>query len=677
MLMRKVMLNITSMFLLVLFCCFGFNVQAKVINKNQKESSKVKVQTKVENKNQNKVENKSKIERPQVSVIIPVYNTEPYLRQCMDSIVNQTLKDIEIICVNDGSTDNSLNILKEYESKDPRVIVIDKEHKNAGAARNAGLKIAKGDYLVFIDSDDYAEPDYLKLMYEKIVADDADVCVCNYKIKYEGTNIIKERMFNIYKPFSYRDFPSNFMSKVGLIPWNKMIRKSLVTRNNLSFQEIKRFNDNFFSFAVTFKSNKIVAISKPIYIHRVGDFNHLQNSIHDDPHLIFDAADKIYKWIIDQGIYKDAKSAFVDYVKKNTDYVILELQKNDQTKNIQRMIDEIKKERDSFLLDCEKQEQINKKHVPIAMATDDNYVLPTIVSMTSMLENANKNSFYNCYLLISKNFTDENKNKFLNLQEKYKNKCEIKFINMDDAYKHDKICKWITTPMYYRLSLPSLLKDENKCIYMDGDTIVNKDLSELYDLNIDEYYLAGVKAASLQSDIKRAQFLGISNMKKYINSGVLLMNLKKMRDEKLEDKFSKFIKEKVNTTKRLTCPDQDTINAVCYDKIKILPFKYNVIAKYLVDKLGKYEFIPKAIKCYSFKECNEAKDNPVIIHYADKKKPWKEITPHYSKWWKYAEKSPVYEEIKRTYRLNSELKNKLENSNTQRDKANKNRQKAA
>ena len=92
---------------------------------------------------------------PKISVIIPVYNVEKYLRECLDSLLNQTFKDIEIICVNDGSTDGSLNILNEYASKDSRFIIINQNNQGLSAARNNGLNVAKGDYVAFLDSDDY------------------------------------------------------------------------------------------------------------------------------------------------------------------------------------------------------------------------------------------------------------------------------------------------------------------------------------------------------------------------------------------------------------------------------------------------------------------------------------------------------------------------------------------
>ena len=101
------------------------------------------------------IKNKKHIENPKISLIIPVYNVEKFLRECLDSVVNQTMRDIEIICINDGSTDGSLDILKKYAAKDDRIIVINQTNGWLSAARNSGLKIARGEYIQFVDSDDY------------------------------------------------------------------------------------------------------------------------------------------------------------------------------------------------------------------------------------------------------------------------------------------------------------------------------------------------------------------------------------------------------------------------------------------------------------------------------------------------------------------------------------------
>ena len=116
-----------------------------------------------------------------VSVIIPVYNVEPYLKQCMDSVVGQTLKDIEIICVDDGSTDNSLDILREYAAEDSRIQIIEQKNAGAGAARNNGMRYATGKYLSFLDSDDFYVNSNLIKLVEKLKGTNADLVFTNYR----------------------------------------------------------------------------------------------------------------------------------------------------------------------------------------------------------------------------------------------------------------------------------------------------------------------------------------------------------------------------------------------------------------------------------------------------------------------------------------------------------------
>ena len=122
-----------------------------------------------------------------VSIIIPVYNVEQYLPKCLDSIINQTLKDIEIICINDGSTDNSLSILKEYASKDDRMIIIDKENKGQGIARNLGIKKAKGKYIGFVDPDDWVDIQMFEKMYNQAQKLNSEIVICDL-VKYQEWN---------------------------------------------------------------------------------------------------------------------------------------------------------------------------------------------------------------------------------------------------------------------------------------------------------------------------------------------------------------------------------------------------------------------------------------------------------------------------------------------------------
>ena len=124
------------------------------------------------------------VNSPIISVIIPIYNVEEFLPKCIDSVLNQTLKNVEIILVDDGSTDNSSIICDEYALLDNRITVIHKKNEGLSASRNIGIDVAKGNYLAFVDSDDWIEESMFEIMYNTIVTNDADMVVCNYYEDY-------------------------------------------------------------------------------------------------------------------------------------------------------------------------------------------------------------------------------------------------------------------------------------------------------------------------------------------------------------------------------------------------------------------------------------------------------------------------------------------------------------
>ena len=125
-----------------------------------------------------------------ISIIVPVYNAELYLDRCIKSILNQTYREFELILIDDGSTDSSLSICKNYASQDSRIVIISKKNEGAGLARNEGLKIANGDYIGFVDSDDYISPDMYREMYRKAIENDADIVQCGYLKVDEKDKII-------------------------------------------------------------------------------------------------------------------------------------------------------------------------------------------------------------------------------------------------------------------------------------------------------------------------------------------------------------------------------------------------------------------------------------------------------------------------------------------------------
>ncbi|MCU6760828.1 General stress protein A [uncultured Roseburia sp.] len=277
--------------------------------------------------------------------------------------------------------------------------------------------------------------------------------------------------------------------------------------------------------------------------------------------------------------------------------------------------------------------------LPVVMAADNNYALPMLVSCASILQHAKGNTHYQFYFLVPGDFSDKNKQYFEQLSKHY-GKSSLYFINMEDSYKTEKlVISHITAATYYRLRLPGLLPDVKKCLYLDVDTIVKNDLSILYRTSVDDKYLAGVIAPGyLETEEKitsKKEELGITSLDTYINAGVLLMNLAKMRNDHLELVFEKLLKKKFSSQ------DQDILNAGCYGKIRVLPFKYNAMTKYALNSDYAYKNTQSLQRSMSEKEWNDGRKHPAIIHYADRKKPWNDLSVIYAEqWWDTVNKLP-------------------------------------
>ncbi len=211
-------------------------------------------------------------ETPKVSVIIPVYNVEDYLRQALDSVVNQTLNDIEIICVDDCSTDNSLNILKEYAAKDSRIkLLVQEENQGQGVARNKGLAVAKGEYLYFMDSDDYLELEALEKIYKRITKTNAEICVFKNSIYHQLTGILEpcnweKSILNIpdKETFNKYDIPNVFFQFCNVPAWTKMYKASFIKSNNIRFQNLKTCNDVYFNYITLVKAKSITFLNETL-----------------------------------------------------------------------------------------------------------------------------------------------------------------------------------------------------------------------------------------------------------------------------------------------------------------------------------------------------------------------------------------------------------------------------
>ena len=227
---------------------------------------------------------------PKVSVIVPIYNVEKYLEKCINSLLSQTLEDIQIILVNDGSKDNSGNIAKEYEKNNKdRVIYVEKENGGLSDARNYGLKYATGDFIAFLDSDDYIEKNAYEEMYNKAIEENADYVECDFI--WEFPNKIR-----VDKQYPYKN-KKEMLSFVRVVAWNKLIKRQLITDNNLEFPKGLRYEDVEFTYKLIPFINKFAYVDKPFihYVQREGSIANVQNERTAEIFTVLDNVIEFYK----------------------------------------------------------------------------------------------------------------------------------------------------------------------------------------------------------------------------------------------------------------------------------------------------------------------------------------------------------------------------------------------
>lgn len=243
-------------------------------------SDMLKKQLDIQQKNYEKINSfkkkikETKMKRPKVSVILPVYNVAPYLRQSLDSIISQTLTDIEIICVDDGSTDESGKILDEYNEKDGRIKVIHKKNAGTGAARNDGLKIATGECIGFVDPDDWILPNMYERLYNLLQEKELDIVMFTPDVFNDKTK--KHEGFLYFQNSNFPDFLDNkIFNKDDISPfsypmcvWNKLYTKKLFDENNIEFAEGLDFEDHKVIFKSLFTAKRIYFIREKLYVYR-------------------------------------------------------------------------------------------------------------------------------------------------------------------------------------------------------------------------------------------------------------------------------------------------------------------------------------------------------------------------------------------------------------------------
>lgn len=280
--------------------------------------------------------------------------------------------------------------------------------------------------------------------------------------------------------------------------------------------------------------------------------------------------------------------------------------------------------------------------IPIVVAADKNYFYPLMTTIASVLENKNPKTNIEFYIFLDSYYQPKHKD-LINQLLATKNVAPAQFLDVSAVYADaDTHSERITKAAYYRLKIPSSLPNREKCLYLDVDTLVLKDLSSLYERPMDDAYIMGVLAAGYQeveaAKQHKARVLGVPDINSYVNSGVLIFNLDRIRKDNLEERFDQLLAEDFPDH------DQDILNAACYGGIKLLPPEYNAMTKYEFE--DDFYTTDNAIpKCWSKWEWDKARTDPSIVHFADQDKPWTNFAVPFAKeWWHYAKIAGVAEE---------------------------------
>lgn len=283
-----------------------------------------------------------------VSVIITVYNLEKYLEDCILSVINQTYKNIEIIIVNDGSIDESSNIINKYRKVDKRINVIDSSNKGLSNARNIGMDYASGEYIIFIDGDDICLPKMVEIMYSTLIKKNADICICNV-IRINDNIITTQAHEDDYcldidaydrRRYIY-DFFYNY--KHAFCVWNRMYKKDILIGNGIRFRDYNQIypEDLLFNLEMVLVSHTIAWVNKPLYIHIVRENGLTKGYRKNIVYRYINCCQLFKNCLIEKNMYSEMKQVFYYVVQQETLCALISLLRNNNS-NLRQLYSGIK-----------------------------------------------------------------------------------------------------------------------------------------------------------------------------------------------------------------------------------------------------------------------------------------------------------------------------------------------
>lgn len=365
------------------------------------------------------------MKRPEITLIIPVYNTEKYLTECLNSIVNQTFRDIEIICINDCSADNSLEVLNSFARQDNRILVVNTEKPSgsAGLPRNIGIEKAKGKYLMFLDSDDYFDLEMLEKLYNHAEKTNSDLVMCdNYRIMPETfeKNIKNTELHHEYIPdlrvFSYKDIPNEIFQISNAAVWHKLILTEVVKKHGLKFQtNSPSLDDVYFVNSILVLAERISILDERLIYYRVVREGAQTTTIGKYKESILYAFEALNVYLTEIGVYDEVKVSLQNWtmnmmkwwIDSVTDYdlycELFELYRNSYLEKLgleNLELSDLRWDLDKFYVDL----QNNKKKLNMGLKDDSNIAIYGAGNLGLTLHNYIKNQKkYNISLWCDKN----------------------------------------------------------------------------------------------------------------------------------------------------------------------------------------------------------------------------------------------------------------------------------
>ena len=540
------------------------------------------------------------MENELISIIVPIYNVENYLRQCLDSLINQTYKNLEIIVVNDGSTDNSGTICQEYAQKDDRIVYIEKENGGQSEARNMGLDRMTGSYVTFVDSDDWVEPNYVEVLYKKLLEYCADIAVGNYYSYDEKEGVFYFHIFGdsyyekVYDNVSIFEnfYESQHMKNFALICVAGKLYKADLFRD-LRFEVGKLGEDGYLNQKIYLLAEKTIYLNAGLYAYRQREGSSSRSWTEKWMHALVDAMSERITLLASMG-YPLEKHLEVYRQMLEVSLANGQASELSDTSIYKELV-----AKKNVLNQLTTEKKTDKK--AIVLAANYAYAEQVVTTIKSICYHNRSVRFY----LINSDFSNEWFKQLNKRLERYDSEiinCRVTSEQIS-RYKTD-----ISYTVFLRYFISDFVK-EDKALYLDCDLVVTKNLDNLFKTDLQDYPLAAVRDYGGRVYYGREMF----------NAGVLLINNRLWKQENMSQRLIDLTNEWHD---KVDQADQSILNMLFENRWIEMEFDNNHVV------------IHKQFTDY---ELPAGQDYPGIIHYLSHRKPWFDLAAQTYRdvWWYY------------------------------------------